>query len=363
MSKAPKNIEKVVLGVGALAGIGLAALGFMKAGAVEEDFPGNSSQPKDSDTSVAGAARVPGTLNSLESDRAYQAAIVENPKIGDRPVDLFVGVPLYANRDNTNEPVDPLLGSDIHPPIPNEWWLEYDVDMTYADSPQRDDDEDGFSNLEEFTAKTDPGDGSNHPPLIAKLSFVKEESQQWLLLYGSDFSGKWVPKLDDTHSRDIEGNVLKNKVSFTDAIEPGGTLFAEEPMKGRFKFLKFEERTERNERLNIDEQVKYALFEDLSENKKGKQYEIPSRLPTAERPKWIQYDRTAFLDLQAVGESGKVFEVVEGNTFSLPSGSEDKDYLLKEVTPESIVVEWGDEGAKQEVLIPRGGLPDFNLAP
>ena len=231
MSKAPKNIEKVVLGVGALAGIGLAALGFMKAGAVEEDFPGNSRQPKNSDTSVVGAAQVPGTLNSLQSDRAYEAAIVENPKIGDRPVDLFVGVPLYADRDQPNKPVDPLLGNDIHPPVPNEWWLANGVDMTFADSPQRDDDGDGFSNLEEFTAKTHPGKASDHPPLIAKLSFVKEESQQWLVLFGNDLGGKWVPKLDEALCKETDGKPMKNKVAFAKGIEPGGLLFAKEPLK------------------------------------------------------------------------------------------------------------------------------------
>lgn len=363
MSKAPKNIEKVVLGVGALAGIGLAALGFMKAGAVEEDFPGNSRQPKDSDTSVAGAAQVPGTLNSLQSDRVYEAAIVENPKIGDRPVDIFIGVPLYADRDNPNKPVDPLLGNDIHAPIPNEWWLENGVDMTFADSPQRDDDGDGFTNLEEFTAKTHPGKASDHPPLIAKLSFVKEESQQWLVLFGNDLGGKWVPKLDDELSRDIEGKVMKNKVGFADGVEPGGLLFAEEPLKGRFKFTGFEEREVKNERLNITEKIKFAKFEDTSENKEGRKYEIPNRLPRAQRQNWVQYDRTAFLDLQAVGEGGKVFEVVEGTRFALPSGGEEKNYLLKEVTPESIVVEWEEEGAQKNVTIPKGGLPEFDLAP
>jgi hypothetical protein len=359
MSKAPKNIEKIVLGVGAVAGIGLAALGFMKANAVEADFPGNNRQPKNSDTSVAGAARVPGTLNSLASDRAYKAAEVENPRVGRRPVDLFVGVPLYADRDNPNKPFDPLLGEDIHPPIPNEWWLEKGADMTFADSPKRDDDEDGFTNFEEFVAKTDPASASSHPPLIAKLSFVKEESAQWLMLYGSEFGGKWVPKLDDALSRDIAGAPLKNKVDFADGIEPGGLLFAEPPLQGRFKFIEIVEREILNERLNINEKVKFAIFEDQSENRLGKRYETPNRLPRAERAKWVQYDRTAFLDLQAVGEGGKVFEVEEGTTFTLP---DKKTYLLKAVTPDSLEVEWEEEGATESVTIPKGGFPDFDLA-
>ncbi|MBK1828755.1 Amuc_1099 family pilus-like system protein [Haloferula rosea] len=362
MSKAPKNIEKIVLGVGAVAGLGLAALGFMKAGAVEEDFSDSVGQPGKSDTSVAGAAKVAGTLNSLQSNRVYESAEVENPKIGQRPVDLFVGVPLYANRDNPNNPVDPLLGDNIHPPIPNEWWLEYDADMTFADSPQRDDDQDGFTNLEEFTAKTSPTDAKDHPPLIAKLSYQKEESEQWLVLYGSDFSGKWVPKLDEEFSKGIDGKQMKNKVSFTAPLEPGDEFFAEEPLKGRFKFLNFEKRTVRNERLNIDEEVTFAMFEDLSENKKGKKYEIPNRLPRAQRENWVQYDRTAFLDLQAVGEKGKVFQVEEGTQFALPSGGKEKTYLLKEVTPESIVVEFEGADGPESVTIPKGGLPDYDLS-
>jgi len=362
MSKAPKNIEKIVLGVGAVAGLGLAALGFMKAGAVEEDFSDSVGRPGDSDTSVAGAAKVAGTLNSLQSNRVYDSASVENPKIGQRPVDLYVGVPLYANRDNPNDPVDPLLGDNIHSPIPNEWWLEHGADMTFADSAQRDDDQDGFTNLEEFKGKTSPTDDSDHPPLIAKLSFEKVESQQWLLLFGSEFSGKWVPKLDEETSKDIEGKPMKNKVSFVEPVEPGGLLFAKEPLKGRFKFLKFEKREVENERLNITEEVTFAIFEDQSENKKGKKYEIPNRLPRAQRQAWLQYDRTAYLDLQAIGEKGKVFPVEEGTKFALPSSAKEKNYLLKEVTPESIVVEFEGESGPESVTIPKGGLADYDLS-
>ncbi|MGE9270736.1 MAG: Amuc_1099 family pilus-like system protein [Verrucomicrobiales bacterium] len=361
MSKPPKNIEKIVLGVGAVAGLGLAALGFMKASAFDEDFSAPSKQPGPSDTSVSGAELVPGTINSLASDRVYTSATVPNEKLesGQRPVDLFVGVPLYANRDNPNEPIDPLVGGDRHPPIPNAWWLKYGVDMTYADSPQRDDDGDGYSNLEEFQGKTDPSDSADHPPLIAKLFFTREESAEWLVLFGTEISGQWMPKLEAEFSKDMEGNPMKNKVSFGEGLKPGDVFFAEEPMAKRFKFIGFEDRVQRNQRLNIDENLRFAIFEDLSENKPGKRYEIPNRLPRAQRPDWVQHDRTAYLELQAIGQSGQTLKVVEGTRFALPKDAEAKDYFLKEVTPEHIVVEWKNGYATEDITIPKGGLPYF----
>jgi hypothetical protein len=79
-------------------------------------------------------------------------------------------------------------------------------------------------------------------------------------------------------------------------------------------------------------------------------------------PGFIQHDRTAFLELQAVGEKGKLFPVEEGTKFALPSGGDEKSYLLKEVTPEAIVVEFEGKDGTESVTIPKGGMPDYDLS-
>ncbi|MCU0795501.1 MAG: thrombospondin type 3 repeat-containing protein [Akkermansiaceae bacterium] len=360
MSKAPKNIEKILLAVGVLAGGGLAALGFMKNGKATEDFGSSIPEPRDAETSVPGSEKVPGTLNSLTSDRQFAAAMVDAASLeeGKRPVDLFVGVSLYASRDNPNDPIDPVTSEDIHPPIPNAWWLKYGAQPNFADSPQRDDDGDGFTNLEEFEAGTHPTNGSIHPPLIAKLSFIKDESSWWFLEFGNFFNGQWTPKME------TEGG-SKFRVGFAAPLKEGDLFFSDAPPESgfmnRFKFLKVEDRTVRNERLNIDEQMQFAIVEDQRENKKGMIHEIPNRIPRPDRPKFRKYDRSAVFELGAIGQEGKEFKVEENTRFALPQDGKEKTYLLKEVTPEKVVIEWEEDGETRSVEIPKGGLPDIDL--
>lgn len=349
MSKAPKNIEKILLGVGLLAGAGLAYLGYSQF--TEDAFNKSAPNPQDGDVSVAGAERIPGTINSLQSNRTIRAGTVSSTRLdsGQREVDLFIGVPLFSERDNPNDPIDLLQSPDVHPPIPNEWWLKYDISPVYADSPQRDADEDGFSNLEEFTAKTLPNDSESHPELAEKLAFVEEEAVRWFLEFGFQAGGKWIPKMQIDPPKGA-----KNKVPFDKGLEPGDVFFAEEPFKGRFKFIEIEEREIFNERLNINEKKQFGIYEDLKENKKGTRYEIPNRIPNAVKPQFHNFDRTAVMELRALGMAGKEFRVEENTRFSLPDGGEDKKYLLKSVTPEQIEIEWEADGETRSRVIPKG---------
>lgn len=349
MSKAPKNIEKILLGVGLLAGAGLGALGYLTFGKAEEDFGKAAPNPGESGVAVPGAEEVPRTINSLGSDRTLRPATVPSTRLdsGQREVDLFVGVPLYAERD-TSEPVDLLQYKDVHPPIPNEWWLKYDVSPVYADSPQRDADEDGFSNLEEFEAETLPNDPTSHPELADKLAFVEEEVVTWFLEFGFEAGEVWLPKFQNLTTGE------KNKMPFDGGLKPGDEFFPADPFKGRFKYIKIEERKVFNERLNIEETKRFAVYEDLKENKKGKRYEIPNRIPNAVKPQFHNFDRTAVLELRAVGSAGKTFKVEENTRFALPPGAEEKSYLLKTVGPDQIEIEWQVDGETRSRTIPKG---------
>lgn len=360
MSKAPKNIEKILLGVAVVAAGGFAYLGMSKSSAVEEDFSSNPSGKHGTETEIKEVMLVTEAISSRTSDRTLDVGTIPSDKLegGQREVNLFTGVPLFANRNDPNNPVDLPTSEDVHPPIPNPWWIKYNVSPKFADSLQRDDDEDGFSNIEEFEADTDPGNSKSHPPLVAKLSYMKDESEPWRVEFGFESGGAWVPRL---RTGDLPAEPgPKNRVAFDKGLNPGEMFFAEEPMMGRFKFIEIEERTEKNERIGINQTLRYAIFEDQKPNKLGLRYEVPNRLPNAQRGDYQQFDRTAVLDLQALGMSGQEFKVEERTKFALPPSAEEKTYLLKEVTPESIVVEWQDEeGKTQSVTILKGGLPDM----
>ncbi len=348
MSKFAKNYEKALLGGAGLVAVGFAVMGFLKFGAVETDFDKTLAGRGKDDPSIPAAAETVKATNSLAADRKIEPGADAK----DRPVDLFTGIPLLAHRDNPNQPVDPREGDPVHPPIPNEWWLKTGADMSFANSPDRDDDGDGFSNREEFEAETSPTDPKSVPSLINKLAYVKDESTMWYVEYGMDIDGKWVPRFT---GRMADGKRLTNRANFEEALEPGDTFFKGGDFSNRFKFTGIIEREITSERTQHTQEVRFAQYEDLKENKKGEKYESQQGLPQGELDRAAYYDRTAVLDLRAIGYEGKEFRVEERTRFALPPDAPEKAYFLKSVTPEAIEVEiTKDDGTTESVQISKG---------
>ncbi len=346
MSWFSTNYEKAALGGAIAIALSLAYLGFNQFSNVDDEFSTTTKGSGNNNTAVAGADLIPKALGSLELVRTLPQALA-----GDRPVDSFTGIALFIKSSDPDQPIDLITGGPVHPPIPNTWWLENRLDLGFADSPGRDPDSDGFSNLEEFNANTNPDNARSHPPLIAKLMYVKDESLTWAIRPGYGSGGSFPFNYTDSMRR-------KNKVSAGGMIKPEGLFFPKGPMANRFKLLGSEVRRELNKAINLEMEVTWVRIEDQKPNKKGKVYEIPSPLSEERINEHAQYDRSAVLSLEALGENGKEFKVEENTTFSLPSGGAAKDYLLKEVTPGFVIVEYPDaQGNRKTVKINKGGMP------
>ncbi|MCW1922945.1 hypothetical protein OKA05_10315 [Luteolibacter arcticus] len=351
MSQLPKNFEKILLGVGGVAAVAFAGLGFMKSGAVEADFARDVPSTGGKAIEVPEAPAASKAVSSLTSNR-----VIEQAEHDGSPVDTFVGIPLFADKNDATKSVDPRKGEPVHPGIPNKWWLETKADMTFANSPDRDDDGDGFTNRQEFEGKTHPVDAKDFPPLVTKLAYIKDESTMWYVQFGLESGGKWAPRFvglaPGTTTR------LQNRVSAVEMLSPGDTFFKEGVFANRFKFTGLEERDFTSEKTKLTQKVKIALYEELKENKKGTKYESRAGLPDAELEANAYHDRIAVLDLKAIGFGGKEFKVEEMTKFALPPDAPTKDYLLKKVTPAGIEVEYADKDGKTQTLeIPKGGTP------
>jgi len=349
MSWFSKHYEKVALGSAVAVALGLAYFGWSKLNSVEEDFAASLKGVGNNKTAVDGADQVPKARQSLTLDRTWSQAAD-----GDRPVDLFTGIPLFISSNDPQKAIDLRKDAPLHPPIPNSWWLENRIDPGFADSPGQDPDADGFSNLEEFTAKTDPNNKNSIPPLIAKLMFVKDESLAWVIRPGYGSEGKFPFTYEDSKAG-------KNKVSAAEMIAPGDLFFAKAPMENRFKLMGSEIRKELNKKINIEMEVTIVRIEDQRPNKKGNIYELPSPLPEDRKADHIQYDRTAVLSLEALGMEGREFKVEENMTFALPPENPNKNYLLKKVSPEAILIEYpAADGSRKSIEIKKGQLPNFD---
>jgi hypothetical protein len=352
MSWLSTNYEKAALGGSAVIAIGLVWLGWSKFSAVSDELGAKLSGRGKSDPAVVGAELIPKALQSLKLDRSWQ----QSRAAGERPVNLFTGISLFVASSAPDKAIDLLSDPPVHPPIPNVWWIENRLDPGYANSPLLDPDNDGFSNLEEFTASTNPYDPNSHPPLVAKLTYLKDQSITWVIRPGYGSEGKFPFNYEDNQGR-------RNRITAAEMIGPDEVFFKQEPAKERFKLLGAEIRKEVNPRTNIEMDITMVRIEDLRHNKKGTVYEFPSPLQDDNRRiPYLKHDRSAVLSLEAIGFSGQEFTIEENTAFALPPNAPSKEYHLKSVTPDAIVVEYTDlDGSRKTAEIAKGGFP--NLAP
>jgi len=341
MSWISENYEKAAIGVGAVAAIGLAYFGWQKAGSVDDNFSGSATgvTPPKSDPAVTDADKVAMADSSFKLKREW----LKGDDKG-RPVDLLTGVPLFVNKNNLDSPVDLMDPNveDVHPPIPNQWWIDNRIDPGFGDSPQLDADEDGFSNLDEFNAKTDPNDKRKYPSLINKLAYTGDEFVQWVLRPGFPGpGGSFTFKYEDTARRVAQ-------IGAANPVAPGDLFFADGPIKGRFKFIKSEKRMEMNEKFNTEVEVNIVTVEDMKSNKAETIYEIPASFRSADTEKYAKFDRTAILTLEALGLEGQEIKVEEFSSFALPPDAKEKAFKLTQITKEAIVVEHKKSDGKTE---------------
>ena len=321
MSWLAENYHKAAIGAGAFAAVAVGALIFLGQGKLDEDFPaGGSAGGKKDGTPMDW--KVKWVDKSLDSPIS-----LTQPTIGERKVNLFVGVPTYVSENDKETAIDLPKSGDVHEGIPNTWWLENNLDLGFTNSPEQDVDKDGFSAREEFNAKSDPRSASSHPPLVNKLVVVDVKERQWLIKHNGSFSGKTTLTL----------NLSRREVYRPGAMEPG-TIFPDDgPFKGAFKFVNAEDREELNERTNTNEVVNIAIVEDLRPGLEGRRYEVRSRAHRT-KPKigrhYLGADRTVDFTLNAIGQGEKVFSVPEGGQFSLPAGQDEKPFSVAEVSGE-----------------------------
>jgi len=144
------------------------------------------------------------------------------------PGSLFVSR-RYIFRDP--DLVDPFENSpgkppvQLHPPVPNEWFIKYNLDITDPDILSEDTDGDGFSNLDEFLAGTDPLDKNSHPAYTTKLKLARFIKVPFRLIYNAR------PDADSY------------QINTVDINQPSQILKIGDPIVGtKFKLIKFEDK-------------------------------------------------------------------------------------------------------------------------
>jgi hypothetical protein len=65
-----------------------------------------------------------------------------------------------------------LQNTQVHQPVPNDWFEKFGLPIQDADVLDQDPDSDGFTNLDEWQGGTDPTNKDSHPDYLTKLHLV-----------------------------------------------------------------------------------------------------------------------------------------------------------------------------------------------
>src|SRR5213594_3739994 len=122
-----------------------------------------------------------------------------------------------------------LQNTQVHPPVPNDWFEQFGLPIENADILDQDPDGDGFTNLDEWQGGTNPTDKDSHPDYLTKLHLVSATEEPFRFIFSS-----WVG-----------GTFALNTI---DQSEPTQFLKVGDVIGGTdFKIVKFTEKHERDQ--------------------------------------------------------------------------------------------------------------------
>jgi hypothetical protein len=131
-----------------------------------------------------------------------------------------------------------LQNTQVHPPVPNDWFEKYRLPIEDADVLDQDPDKDGFTNLDEWQGNTDPTNKDSHPDYITKLHLVSTTEESFPYMFSSRTKNRFG-------------------INTIDLSEPTQFLKVGEIVHGTdFKIVNFTEKSARNQ---------YGTNDDVSE--------------------------------------------------------------------------------------------------
>jgi hypothetical protein len=133
-----------------------------------------------------------------------------------------------------------LQNTQVHPPVPNDWFEQYALAIEKGDVLDQDPDGDGFTNLDEWQGGTNPTDKNSHPDYLTKLHMVSATEEPFRYMFSSWVGGRFA-------------------INPIDQSEPTQFLKMGDIVRGTdFKIVKFTEKHGRNQygtRVDVSELV------------------------------------------------------------------------------------------------------------
>lgn len=331
MQNSQGNYEKVILTISSLLAIGAAGFLIFQSSAFEDSLLLPQGASRDDLNAPNNAAVVTG-IDTLKKKYAWLS-----PDRSGKPVPLNKSVLLVMK---SGELFDLLLPEpQLRPPMTNLFLTgdrtqnppEAELPNIYSPNVgDLDADNDGFSNLEEFTAKTDPRSDSSLPPLTNKLVLRQRISHDYILVLKGGSDGTFqIQRLQPS-----KGSVFK----------PLNEEFGFDKGVTRFKLLEAQKQTIQHPTLGpMEAYVVKAL--DLSTNKpfelvQGKEtnlaeYEAELEFRWKQRQPIPGVKEGKTFQLPGLGKTYHIWKLEENKAVISPLGSDGKP------TPEKIEIQQG----------------------
>lgn len=251
-------------------------------------------------------------------------------------------------------------GNDLFPGISNAWIVEHSLDYLDPGLPEADPDTDGFTNFEEFTAKTNPRDTASKPAEWTKLRLgdVKIEQMQ-LIFTGRDVKGRAMINSVAASSDALTGRPIgptKTYVAGDTVIVAKfrqGFAVTYEEEKTPFRLADFRVEKRENPRITVDgkpkvDEIVFAVLESTSGD--GTRVELEAGLPQTS-----PYSLASLIDTRP---GGTTVQIRTGDSFVLGQSSR---YKLVDVSEENATIE--DLGSGDRHVIPKAAIPAPHATP
>lgn len=316
MSFLQQHYEKIALGVGGVSLLGLLVYGYMNysdSDAFMQENAGHANKTaSEAETLNVRIRKARGTFDRVDE--------VVDVTMKDAPRDLFM-FKSYARygKKGSKQPLDPLEkdSEQIHPPIPNEWWFKNRLDgvMKYENALKVDSDGDGFTNGEEYAAKTDPSKKTDYPELLPKLFALQVDAHDFKLSFNASVGTDIFLRVRDKIDGFDREEDIKVGESVFERVGAKGQRY-----KNRFKYVG--QKTVKNE---FGDNVAAVELLDTKAVKEKEKIVF-----TREKPA-VVYDLSVDLALTVLGKSSDIQTFKLGQSFSLPFGEATKDYTVKSI--------------------------------
>jgi len=194
-----KNPEKIFAIIAGLIGVGLGAKNILEVMAFPDKFvvgkvPAKSELPTPENDVVLQSAAI------LKAPFNWSDKVVEIGSGARKMVPLFRSVVIIEKDGRLFDLADP-TEDPIREPVENDWLIKNNLDYLFSGVLEADPDDDGFTTVDEWRAKTAPVDAASHPAYWYKLMYVDRKQKNFSILFAADNDPKFQLNIVDQGRR------------------------------------------------------------------------------------------------------------------------------------------------------------------